>query len=880
MSSPQVQDGVFQWKLDKAFPEIKNTIFKRKGMKEVANVNLCRGFIEAGMGISFVSGARKSKARLEMLASYDLHTEQDQVKRFIESYNKPKNHFSVGHLLAKHTWGRTIPVNYNSLSVFHRSTRHRLCRDAYVDIDLVSAHPTIISQIAEQNGISVTHLKQYVAEPKRIREEIAEYHGCSVGSAKTLFISLIFGGSYRGWVFEHGIQKNNDEKQQNKFVLRVERELRNIKNMVFSQNPKICEDICAKETQTRKRKLDEEHEPENKRSVMALWAQTIERMIMETAVAWLVANRGVKLEYVVPCQDGFMLLKEQYNPQMLEEINTVVKERYGLDVRFIDKPFDEADETIPEAAEPAVSDQIVDEEITARGLAKEVLQMLGNRILFCGSDLYLFVDDEVSGGTWYNQTDYKRRQLSYFIAETVHNEMLRKIAASTLKEDDKKRMKKQLQQLTQGRMASIMDVVVHLETMLPRSRVEFDANPYLLGFTNGVLDLMTDEFRKYRPEDYITMSTGYPYREMTEAERASTEVEAFFESIQPEEEMRELLLSVLASGLDGRLYQNMIFYIGEGGNGKSLLSDMMMTVLGNEFFTVLNSRILEEIAKPETATPEMLKMKGKRYIVIPEMKAMSLTVVRSITGGGKMSARALHKDPVMFTPTYTLCTEMNNVSQFVGGDEVKEAEYRRYVPITYDRCFTRDPEKVGTRHKSGAWFYPVNPRYMEISFLPDIRYVFLHKLLDVYRRYRRLGAGIVFPLPANIRQRIDGLLNTRNPYAKFIRDFYEISDSRKVQMKFIWSKFHCENKGRDKTRKGLVDWLKANGYHVIKDGHSVETVCGIASKDRSDVNEAMEFHEQLEAQQMRENWKASHVGWKAPGDEAVEEVDEDAEEEA
>ena len=64
-------------------------------------------------------------------------------------------------------------------------------------------------------------------------------------------------------------------------------------------------------------------------------------------------------------------------------------------------------------------------------------------------------------------------------------------------------------------------IITKVMENLPPSKQEFNTNPYLLGFDDGVLDLrvsvtsvnLKDAFRRAEPTDYITMSVGYDFIE-------------------------------------------------------------------------------------------------------------------------------------------------------------------------------------------------------------------------------------------------------------------------------------------------------------------------------------------------------------------------------
>ena len=101
---------------------------------------------------------------------------------------------------------------------------------------------------------------------------------------------------------------------------------------------------------------------------------------------------------------------------------------------------------------------------------------------------------------------------------------------------------------------------------------KINQNPDLLGFDNGVYDLKADLFRDGLPEDYITISVGYDYLEFKEDDELVVAIFKFFYQIFPDQVLRDYVLILLSSFLEGRNHEEKFyFWTGTGGNGKSKL---------------------------------------------------------------------------------------------------------------------------------------------------------------------------------------------------------------------------------------------------------------------------------------------------------------------
>jgi hypothetical protein len=64
-------------------------------------------------------------------------TEKELLQNYIYNYVPELNIIYSQFYQPRHKWGRIMPVDYLSMSVFHRPTRHTLCKDNYVDVDIV-----------------------------------------------------------------------------------------------------------------------------------------------------------------------------------------------------------------------------------------------------------------------------------------------------------------------------------------------------------------------------------------------------------------------------------------------------------------------------------------------------------------------------------------------------------------------------------------------------------------------------------------------------------------------------------------------------------------------------------------------------------------------
>jgi P4 family phage/plasmid primase-like protien len=229
--------------------------------------------------------------------------------------------------------------------------------------------------------------------------------------------------------------------------------------------------------------------------------------------------------------------------------------------------------------------------------------------------------------------------------------------------------------------------------------VRLDANKNLIAFDNGVLDTLTMEFRDGKSDDYLSFTTGIDYHK----DRKYSEYPCWFElnkflcSILPDPDVREYFLAHLATCMvGGNPAQKFHILTGSGSNGKSMLMILMATCLGTYACKAPITLITQDRGKAGVASPELVRMKGKRFVTMqePEQGANIKTgLMKELSSCEKITARDLFAgskemiDIDIQAHFHLSCNDKPKVDAQDGGT------WRRLCVINFPNKFVANPTK-------------------------------------------------------------------------------------------------------------------------------------------------------------------------------------------
>ncbi len=216
-----------------------------------------------------------------------------------------------------------------------------------------------------------------------------------------------------------------------------------------------------------------------------------------------------------------------------------------------------------------------------------------------------------------------------------------------------------------------------------------DADPYVLCTPSGIVDLRSGLVRVPDPvKDFHSRSTLTGPQVMPTPRWNRFLADTFGKDAEGTEMIRflQLLLGYSVTGDVGG--QVLPFLFGAGKNGKSVLLDVVMKLLG-DYADVAPPGFL--MTRPYEGHPtDLAELHGRRVIVCSEVKPgdkFDEARVKLLTGGDRIKARRMRRNFFSFTPTHHLWL-LGNHRPEVGSGGL--AFWRRMRLIPFERVVSDD----------------------------------------------------------------------------------------------------------------------------------------------------------------------------------------------
>jgi len=211
----------------------------------------------------------------------------------------------------------------------------------------------------------------------------------------------------------------------------------------------------------------------------------------------------------------------------------------------------------------------------------------------------------------------------------------------------------------------------------------------LLNLKNGILDLSLGTLEKHSPDFLFTVQSETAFDPKAEC---PVWLQTIAE-ILPDAELRKLLAQIFGYCLtpDNSQQKGFIFY-GDGGNGKSLITDVLEALAGRDNCSALHLSDFKERFR-------LAELQNKLVNFSTEVEAKGLVNdarLKGVITGDPLTAERKNQQPFVFRPFNKLIVSCNNLPQTTD----KSAGYfRRWIIVPFTETFTgkkRDPRRART----------------------------------------------------------------------------------------------------------------------------------------------------------------------------------------
>lgn len=215
-------------------------------------------------------------------------------------------------------------------------------------------------------------------------------------------------------------------------------------------------------------------------------------------------------------------------------------------------------------------------------------------------------------------------------------------------------------EITLGKRRTIYDMLDLFKTedfvSVPNST--FNTNPYLLGVSNGVVDLRTGQVREAQRADRITWHTDTKY----DPDARDARWDRFLhEATGGDNKLRDFLQVYFGYSLTGsNSKEKFVLIRGRGGSGKGTLTKAIIRAISPYAMTTNHDSFLRH--KAGTPREDLASWDGKRLVLtteLPGSSTLDANIIKALSGGDDFRARSLFRTGKELRQTWSCVSTCN-----------------------------------------------------------------------------------------------------------------------------------------------------------------------------------------------------------------------------
>lgn len=534
-----------------------------------------------------------------------------------------------------------------------------LCKEEYVDLDMVNAHPTFLEQVLKDKGMECPALT-YLNENRDTFFKKMEKKGLNRDNCKSLIIKIFYNGGIKSFCHDN---KLNEEDIPD-FIYALDREIKTNVKALLSTNELLKYRMKAIEN-----KGNDYYNLDG--TAMSYYLQTIECKCLMVVYDYI-KSKNYTIGALI--HDGLHLKKidEDYNYEPLcRDLNKEVLDKTGIDIKFKIKEFC----SIPELEDIHIIK-------TDKEGADIITEKLKNDYIVSHERIFMRVEN-----VWTENPKVIKRNL----VKEVGNMIILMDNGGVIKPYS-----------TMAR--SCMNLLQFVEPTEDDDFIDklWTSNLFKLCFKNGYYDFKSGKVVDYDTDTHTTIKINRDYEEPTEEN-----VKAVYDKIlnpifNNDKELMTCWLNYIARGLAGHIEdKNWGVGIGERDCGKGVLVGMLENCFGEYCRSTNSENFLFKNNGGDSA-------KALSWLVPFEFKRLLLTneitrdaegkyringnILKKLSSGGdKIEARVNHKDEINFKIQARVCMFCNDLPPIEPAD-AKETSYMFRYPSKF---LNEDDERLG-----------------------------------------------------------------------------------------------------------------------------------------------------------------------------------------